>query len=65
MTLVWSIKLSMVRNFNIVWHVYNLKLLHKDPKVVSEMIVCLKVLYEKLPIGEVELVEEQRPTLSN
>ena len=51
--------------FTIVWHVDDLKLSHKDPEVVTEMIAYLKGLYEKLPNGEVKLIEEQRLTDSN
>ena len=43
----------------------DLKLSHKDPGVVTEMIAYLKGLYEKLPNGEVKLIEEQRLTDSN
>ena len=50
---VWQIRLSMT----IVWHVDDLKLSHKDPKVVDEMIKYLKGLYEKLPNGEVKEME--------
>ena len=43
----------------------DLKLSHQDPKVVTEMIAHLKGLYEKLPNGEVKLIEEQRLADSN
>ena len=46
--------------FTIVWHVDDLKLSHKDPKVVDEMIRYLKGLYEILPNGEVKEMESQR-----
>ena len=51
--------------FTIVWHVDDLKLSHKDPEVVTKMITYLKGLYEKLPNGEVKLIEEQRLTETN
>ena len=51
--------------FTIVWNIHDLKLSHGDPKVVSEMIVCLKDLYKKLPNSEVNLIEEQSLTKSN
>ena len=51
--------------FTIVWHVDDLKLSHKDPKVVTEMINYLKNLYEKLPNGEVKLTDSQRLSSSN
>ena len=51
--------------FTIVCYVDDLKLSHKDPEVVTEMITYLKGLYEKLPNGEVKLIEEQRLTDSN
>ena len=34
--------------FTIVWHVDDLKLSHKDPKVVDEMVQHLRNLYEEL-----------------
>ena len=46
--------------FTIVWHVDDLKLSHKDPRVVTEMIEHLKSLYEELPNGEVKRMTVQR-----
>ena len=43
--------------FTIVWHVDDLKLSHKDSKVVDEMIRYLKGLYEKLPNSKVKEME--------
>ena len=43
----------------------DLKLSHKDPEVVTEMIAYLKGPYEKLPNGEKKLIEEQRLIDSN
>ena len=39
--------------FTIVIHVDDLKLSHKDPKVVTDVIKYLKGLYERLPNGEI------------
>ena len=46
--------------FTIVWHVDDLKLSHKDPKVVDEMIEHLRSLYEELPNGEIKKMTVQR-----
>merc|ERR1712197_170938 len=40
--------------FTITFHVDDLKLSHKDPEVVSEMISYLRKLYERLPNGEIK-----------
>ena len=46
--------------FTVVWHVDDLKLSHKDPKVVTKMIRYLKGLYERLPNGEIKEMSVQR-----
>ena len=43
--------------FTIVWRVDDLKLSHKDPDVVTEIIAYLKGLYEKLTNDEVKLID--------
>lgn len=51
--------------FTIVWHVDDLKLSHKNPKVVTRMINPLKGLYEKLPNVEIKKMSVQRGKLLN
>ena len=46
--------------FTIVWHVDDLKLSHKDPKVVGKMIKHRKSLYKELPNGEFKRMTVQR-----
>ena len=46
--------------FTIVWHVDDLKLSHKDPEVVGEMIEHLKSLYKELPNGEIKMMTVKR-----
>ena len=47
-------KMTDGKQFTIGWHLDDLKLLHEDPDVVSDMIVCLKKFYERLPNTEVK-----------
>ena len=46
--------------FTVVWHVDDLKLSHKNPRVVTKMINHLRKLYERLPNGEVKKMSVQR-----
>lgn len=51
--------------FTITAHVDDLKLSHKDPKVVTDMINYLKGLYEELPNGEIKKMSVQRLSDNN
>ena len=46
--------------FTVVWHVDDMKLSHKDPKVVESMVKFLQKKYEQLQNGEIKKMEIQR-----